>query len=142
MHNRKLVIICREITQAAQVQFIIDDSCVAVCNMTPHTRLNLLLPHLAADTFTAGGSNSAKVTKPKDPTKPHFNILYLVSLLFAPPVLYTTNHFLDREVFDLLVVLCLAINPIYRHSRDSSISSGHREFSIPGTAEAELISLY
>ena len=32
-----------------------------------------------------------------------FNILYLVSLLFAPPILHTTNHFLDTEVFDLLV---------------------------------------
>ena len=36
-------------------------------------------------------------------TKPHFNTLYLVSLLFAPPILHPTNHFLDREVFDLLV---------------------------------------
>ena len=24
---------------------------------------------------------------------------YLVSLLFAPPILHPTNHFLDREVF-------------------------------------------
>ena len=39
----------------------------------------------------------------EDPTKPHFNILYLVALLFAPPILHPTNHFLDREVFDLLV---------------------------------------
>ena len=41
------------------------------------------------------------------PTKPHFNIhvLYLVSLLFAPPILHPTIHFLDREVFDLLVPL-------------------------------------
>ena len=36
---------------------------------------------------------------------PHFNILYLVFLLFAPPILHTINHFLDREVFDLLVPL-------------------------------------
>ena len=34
-----------------------------------------------------------------------FNILYLVSLLFAPPILHPTNHVLDREVFDLLVPL-------------------------------------
>ena len=34
-----------------------------------------------------------------DPTKPHFNTLYLVSLLFAPPILHPTNHFLDREVY-------------------------------------------
>ena len=39
-----------------------------------------------------------------DPTKPHFNTLYLVSLLFAPPILHPTNHCLDREVFDLLVI--------------------------------------
>ena len=39
------------------------------------------------------------------PTKPHFNTLNLVSLLFAPPILHPTNHFLDREVFDLLVPL-------------------------------------
>ena len=45
------------------------------------------------------------VLSTKDPTKSHFNILYLVSLLFAPPILHTTNHFLDREVFDLLVPL-------------------------------------
>ena len=31
--------------------------------------------------------------------------LYFVSLLFAPPILHTTNHFLGREVFDLLVSL-------------------------------------
>ena len=32
-------------------------------------------------------------------------ILYLVSLLFAPPILHPTNNFLDREVFYLLVSL-------------------------------------
>ena len=26
-------------------------------------------------------------------------MLYLVSLLFAPPILHATNHFLDGEVF-------------------------------------------
>ena len=30
-------------------------------------------------------------------------VLYLVSLLFAPPILHPTNHFFDREVFYLLV---------------------------------------
>ena len=112
--------------------------------MTPHTRLNLLLPHLAADTFTAGGSNTAKVTKPKNPTKPHFNILYLVSLLFAPPVLHVYIPPITFSIEIYLLYSALLSNPIYRHSRDtcSSISSGHREFSIPGTAEAELISLY
>ena len=28
--------------------------------------------------------------------------MYLVSLLFAPPILHPTNHFLDREVCDYL----------------------------------------
>ena len=36
-------------------------------------------------------------------------ILYLVSLLFAPPILHPTNHFLDREVFDILVsITCIS----------------------------------
>ena len=40
----------------------------------------------------------------QDPTKPHFNILYLNCFLaFAPPILHygyipCTNHFLDREL--------------------------------------------
>ena len=40
-------------------------------------------------------------------SEPHCNILYVVSLLFASPMamLHTANHFLDREVFDLLVLL-------------------------------------
>ena len=43
-------------------------------------------------------------------TKPHFNALYLVSLLFAPLILHTTNHFLDREVFDLLVPIIFFVS--------------------------------
>ena len=34
---------------------------------------------------------------------PNLTLTYLVSLLFAPPILHITNHFLAREVFDLLV---------------------------------------
>ena len=38
-------------------------------------------------------------------TSLYHTVPYLVSLLFAPPILHTTNQFLDREVFDLLVPL-------------------------------------
>ena len=31
---------------------------------------------------------------------PTVTVLYLVSLLFAPPFLHSTNHFLDRKVLD------------------------------------------
>ena len=37
----------------------------------------------------------------------YFNIHYLVSLLFALLILHPTYHFLNREVFDLLVALAI-----------------------------------
>ena len=44
---------------------------LAVCNMTPHTRLNLLFPTYAQLRLkdTTGGSNSAEVTKPTRTTR-------------------------------------------------------------------------
>ena len=33
-------------------------------------------------------------------------VLYLVSLLFALPILHPTNHFLDREVFKIYLFIC------------------------------------
>ena len=42
---------------------------------------------------------------------PAVAVLCLVSLIFAPPVLHPTDHFLDRKVFYLLVPLIFFLLP-------------------------------
>ena len=46
---------------------------------------------------------------------PTETVLYLVSLLYAPPIVYPTNHFLDREVF-LLTCTITALRSSLEHA--------------------------